>query len=234
MQQDLQQKKGLVEGVFNKIFDRYDLMNDFMSLGIHRIWKKDLIQMMNPSNDKKLIDVGCGTGDIASLYIKTTSNKTSILCVDPNKKMITEGKKKLNKYKNITWKVGYAENLKVPNNSYDFYTISFGLRNTKNLNKSLAEAYRVLKKGGRFLCLEFSKIENSNLDFINKNYSKIILLLGQIIVGDKKPYEYLTQSIEKFVNQEQLLEKISQNNFQLVKYKNLSGGIAAIHSGWKI
>ena len=95
MQQDLQQKKGLVEGVFNKVFDRYDLMNDFMSLGIHRIWKKDLIQMMNPSNNKKLIDVGCGTGDIASLYIKTTSNKTSILCVDSNKKMITEAKKKI-------------------------------------------------------------------------------------------------------------------------------------------
>ena len=234
MQQDLQQKKGLVEGVFNKVFDRYDLMNDFMSLGIHRIWKKDLIQMMNPSNDKKLIDVGCGTGDIASLYIKTTNNKTSILCVDPNKKMITEGKKKLNKYKNITWKVGYAENLKVPNNSYDFYTISFGLRNTKNLNKSLAEAYRVLKKGGRFLCLEFSKIENSNLDFIYKNYSKIIPLLGQIIVGDKKPYKYLTKSIEKFVNQEQLLEIMKKNNFKNCTYRNLSGGIVAIHSGWKI
>ena len=234
MQQDLQQKKGLVEGVFNKVFDRYDLMNDFMSLGIHRIWKKDLIQMMNPSNDKKLIDVGCGTGDIASLYIKTTSNKTSILCVDPNKKMITEGKKKLNKYKNITWKVGYAENLKVPNNSYDFYTISFGLRNTKNINKSLAEAYRILKKGGRFLCLEFSKIDNSNLDFIYKNYSKIIPLLGQIIVGDKKPYKYLTQSIEKFVNQEQLLEIMKKDNFKNCTYRNLSGGIVAIHSGWKI
>ena len=234
MQQDLQQKKRLVEGVFNKVFDRYDLMNDFMSLGIHRIWKKDLIQMMNPSNDKKLIDVGCGTGDIASLYIKTTSNKSSILCVDPNKKMITEGKKKLHKCKNLTWKVGYAENLKVPNNSYDFYTISFGLRNTKNLNRSLAEAYRVLKKGGRFLCLEFSKIENSNLDFIYKNYSKIIPLLGQIIVGDKKPYKYLTQSIEKFVNQEQLLEIMKNNNFKNCTYRNLSGGIVAIHSGWKI
>ena len=234
MQQDLQQKKGLVEGVFNKVFDRYDLMNDFMSLGIHRIWKKDLIQMMNPSNNKKLIDVGCGTGDIASLFIKTTSNKTSILCVDPNKKMITEGKKKLNKYKNITWKVGYAENLKVPNNSYDFYTISFSLRNTKNLNKSLAEAYRVLKTGGRFLCLEFSKIENSNLDFIYKNYSKIIPLLGQIIVGDKEPYKYLTQSIEKFINQEQLLEIMKKNNFINCTYRNLSGGIVAIHSGWKI
>ena len=234
MKQDFQQKDGLVEGVFNKVFDKYDLMNDFMSLGIHRIWKKDFVQMINPSKNKKLIDVGCGTGDIASLYIKATSNKASILCVDPNKKMIEECKKKLNKFKNITWQVGYAENLKVPNNSYDFYTISFGLRNTKNLNKSLAEAYRVLKTGGRFLCLEFSKIENLNLHFIYKNYSKIIPLLGQIIVGDKKPYEYLIQSIEKFVNQEQLLEIMRKNNFKNCTYRNLSGGIVAIHSGWKI
>tara|TARA_B100000959_G_C14829725_1_gene561363 strand:+ start:234 stop:941 length:708 start_codon:yes stop_codon:yes gene_type:complete len=234
MKQDFQQKEGLVEGVFNKVFDKYDLMNDFMSLGIHRIWKKDFVQMINPSKNKKLIDVGCGTGDIASLYIKATDNKASILCVDPNKKMIEECKKKLNKFKNITWQVGYAENLKVPNNSYDFYTISFGLRNTKNLNKSLAEAYRVLKTGGRFLCLEFSKIENLNLDFIYKNYSKIIPLLGQIIVGDKKPYEYLIQSIEKFVNQEQLLEIMRKNNFKNCTYRNLSGGIVAIHSGWKI
>ena len=122
----------------------------------------------------------------------------------------------------------------MPNNSYDYYTVSFGLRNTKNLNKSLAEAYRVLKKGGRFLCLEFSKIENSNLDFIYKNYSKIIPLLGQIIVGDKIPYKYLTQSIEKFVNQKQLLEIMKKNNFKNCKYRNLSGGIVAIHSGWKI
>ena len=234
MKQDFQQKEGLVEGVFNKVFDKYDLMNDFMSLGIHRIWKKDFVQMINPSKNKKLIDVGCGTGDIASLYIKATSNKASILCVDPNKKMIEECKKKLNKFKNITWQVDYAENLKVPNNSYDFYTISFGLRNTKNLNKSLAEAYRVLKTGGRFLCLEFAKIENLNLDFIYKNYSKIIPLLGQIIVGDKKPYEYLIQSIEKFVNQEQLLEIMRKNNFKNCTYRNLSGGIVAIHSGWKI
>ncbi len=234
MQQELQQKNGLVKGVFNKVFDKYDLMNDFMSLGIHRIWKKDFIQMMNPSKNKKLIDVGCGTGDIASLYIKATNDKASILCIDPNKKMIDEGKKKLNKYTNITWKVCYAEKLKVPNNSYDFYTISFGLRNTKNLNKSLKEAYRVLKKGGRFLCLEFSKIENSNLDFIYKNYSKIIPLLGQIIVGDKKPYEYLIKSIEKFVNQEQLLEIMKKSNFKNCTYRNLSGGIVAIHSGWKI
>ena len=234
MHQELQQKKGLVKEVFNKVFDKYDLMNDFMSLGVHRRWKKDFIQMLNPTSKKKLIDVGCGTGDIANLYIKLTNNNTRILCIDPNKKMIEEGKKKLIKHKNIIWKVGCAEDLKVEDNTYDFYTISFGLRNTKDLNKSLSEAYRVLKKGGRFLCLEFSKIENANLEFIYKNYSKIIPFIGQFIVGDKKPYEYLINSIEKFVNQEKLLELMKKNNFRNCTYKNLSGGIVSIHSGWKI
>ena len=234
MQQDLQHKNGLVKEVFNKVFDKYDLMNDCMSLGIHRIWKKDFIQMMNPTSKKKLIDVGCGTGDIANLFIKATNNNSSILCIDPNKKMIDEGKKKLKKYKNIKWKVGFAENLNIPNNTYDFYTISFGLRNTKNINKSLSEAYRVLKRGGRFLCLEFSKIENSNLNFLYKNYSKILPFLGQIIVGDEKPYKYLVESIEKFANQEELLELMKKNKFQNCSYRNLSGGIVAIHSGWKV
>ena len=234
MRQELQQKKGLVKEVFNKVFDKYDLMNDFMSLGVHRRWKKDFIQMLNPTSEKKLIDVGCGTGDIADLYIKSTNNNTRILCIDPNKKMIDEGKKKLKKYENIIWKIGYAEDLKVEDNIYDFYTISFALRNAKDLNKSLSEAYRVLKKGGRFLCLEFSKIENSNLEFIYKNYSKIIPFIGQFIVGDKKPYEYLINSIEKFVNQEKLLELMKKNNFRNCTYRNLSGGIVSIHSGWKI
>ena len=234
MRQELQQKKGLVKEVFNKVFDKYDLMNDFMSLGVHRRWKKDFIQMLNPTSKKKLIDVGCGTGDIADLYIKSTNNNTRILCIDPNKKMIDAGKKKLKKYENIIWKIGYAEDLKVEDNIYDFYTISFALRNAKDLNKSLSEAYRVLKKGGRFLCLEFSKIENSNLEFIYKNYSKIIPFIGQFIVGDKKPYKYLINSIEKFVNQEKLLELMKKNNFRNCTYRNLSGGIVSIHSGWKI
>jgi len=234
MHQELQQKKGLVKEVFNKVFNKYDLMNDFMSLGIHRKWKKDFVQMLNPTKEKKLIDVGCGTGDIANLYINFTSKKARVLCIDPNKKMIDEGKKKLKKYKNVVWKVGSAENLYIKDSTYDFYTISFGLRNTKDLNKSLSEAHRVLKKGGRFLCLEFSKIENSNLEFIYKNYSKIIPFIGQFIVGDKKPYEYLINSIEKFVNQEKLLELMKKNNFKNCTYRNLSGGIVAIHSGWKI
>ena len=234
MDQVLQQKKGLVKGVFNKVFKKYDLMNDLMSLGIHRIWKKNLIQMMNPSNKKRLIDVACGTGDVAKLYLEATDNNSTILCVDPNINMIKECKKNLKKYKNIKWKVCNAERLNVSDNSFDFYTISFGLRNAKNINKSLKEAHRVLKSGGRFLCLEFSKIENNNLEILYKNYSKLIPKIGEIVVGEKKPYEYLVKSIENFISQKQLIEKMEQSNFKNCEYRNLSGGIVAIHSGWKI
>ena len=234
MDQVLQQKKGVVKDVFNKVFKKYDLMNDLMSLGVHRIWKKDFITMMNPSDKKKLIDVACGTGDIAKLYIEATNKDSSILCVDQNINMIKECKKSLGNYKNIKWKVSNAEKLNVPDNSFDFYTISFGLRNTKNINKSLKEAYRVLKKGGKFMCLEFSKIENNNLDIFYKNYSKLIPEIGKIVVGQKKPYEYLVKSIENFLDQKQLVERMKKNNFVKCKYRNLSGGIVAIHSGWKI
>ena len=234
MDQVLQQKKGLVKGVFNKVFKKYDLMNDLMSLGIHRIWKKNLIQIMNPSNNKSLIDVACGTGDVAKLYLEATNYNPAILCVDPNINMINECKKNLKSYKNTKWKVCNAEKLNVPDNSFDFYTISFGLRNVKHINKSLQEAHRVLKKGGRFLCLEFSKIENNNLEILYKNYSKLIPKIGKVIVGEKKPYEYLVESIENFISQKQLIEMMKENNFKNCEYRNLSGGIVAIHSGWKI
>ena len=234
MQQYLQNKQGLVQNVFNKVYNKYDLMNDFMSLGIHRIWKKNLIQLMNPSKGKKLIDVACGTGDLGKIYLDSIGIDEKILCVDPNKRMINKGKTKLKNYKNIKWLIGPAESLAVPDNSYDYYTISFGLRNTKNINKTLSEAYRVLKPGGHYLCLEFSKIENSNLKFIYKNYSKLIPLIGKIVVGEKKPYEYLIESIEKFLNQKQLIDLMKKNKFKNCTYRNLSGGIVAIHSGWKI
>jgi len=163
MQQYLQNKKGLVQDVFDQVFDQYDLMNDFMSFGIHRLWKKNLLNMMNPSKNHKLIDVACGTGDIAKLFLKQVNIKAEITCVDPNKGMIKKGKEKLKNFSNLKWIVSSAERIPIKDNSFDFYTISFGLRNTKNLNKALAEAYRVLKPGGRFLCLEFSKIQNSSL-----------------------------------------------------------------------
>ena len=234
MQQYLQNKKGLVQGVFDQVFDKYDLMNDFMSLGVHRSWKKTLLNMMNPSKNQKLIDVACGTGDIGKLYLDNTDKENFITCVDPNEGMIAKGKEKLKKYNNINWVISSAENLPLKENSYDFYTISFGLRNTKDLNKSLSEAHRVLKPGGRFFCLEFSKIQNENLDFVYKQYSKIIPLIGKFIVGQKEPYEYLIESIEKFVNQDELIDLMKKNRFEKCSYRNLSGGIVSIHSGWKI
>tara|TARA_B100000470_G_C19674416_1_gene339050 strand:- start:320 stop:820 length:501 start_codon:yes stop_codon:yes gene_type:complete len=166
--------------------------------------------------------------------MEATNKDCSILCVDQNVNMIKECKKKLKKYKNIRWKVCNAERLNVPDNSFDFYTISFGLRNTKDVNKSLKEAYRVLKKGGKFMCLEFSKIENNNLNIVYENYSKLIPKIGEIVVGEKKPYEYLVKSIKNFLDQKQLVEKMKKNNFVKCKYRNLNGGIVAIHSGWKI
>ena len=233
MQQYLQNKKGLVQSVFDKVYDKYDLMNDFMSLGVHRVWKKNLINMMNPSFNSTLIDVACGTGDIGKLFLDNTKSDNLIYCVDPNQGMIAKGKEKLKSYKNIKWVIAPAENIPVQKNCFDFYTISFGLRNTKNINKALAEAHRVLKPGGRFLCLEFSKILNSNLDFFYKNYSKLIPLVGGLVVGEKKPYEYLVKSIENFVNQEELIALMEQNDFKKCTYRNLSGGIVSIHSGWK-
>jgi len=234
MQQYLQNKKGLVEGVFNQVHDRYDLMNDFMSLGAHRFWKHSLIQMMRPSANKKLVDVACGTGDVGKLFLEKTLEKSKVTCVDPNKRMISQGKDKLSKYNNVQWVNAPAEKLPFADNSFDYYTISFGLRNTKNLSQALSEAYRVLKPGGRFLCLEFSKIQNLNLSLVYKNYSKLIPIIGQFIVGEKDPYEYLIKSIEKFINQDELIDLMKENNFYKCSYRNFSNGIVSIHSGWKI
>ena len=234
MTQNLQQNRSFVENVFSTVFERYDVMNDLMSFGMHRIWKQRLLNIMRPSNDQSLIDVGCGTGDICELFSKHTSKDTKILAVDPNINMIKKCKKRLGHLKNLELKICNGEELKVKDNSFDFYTISFGLRNTADIEKTISEAYRVLRKGGRFFCLEFSKIDNENLDFIYKQYSRIIPSIGKYVVGDSKPYEYLIKSIENFVNQEELLEVLKSKNFKNCNYVNLNGGIVAIHYGWKI
>ena len=206
MQQKLQNTKNLVSEVFNKVYDKYDLMNNLISFGIHKSWKKKLIFSMNPKSNKKLIDVACGTGDIAKLFTEATNGKSKVYCIDPNKKMVSLGKEKLKNYKNIYWKIASAEKLPFKDDLFDYYVISFGLRNTKNLDKALSEAFRVLKKGGRFFCLEFSKISNNNLNLFYQNYSKLIPVIGEFIVGDKKPYEYLIDSIKEFVNQDELID----------------------------
>ena len=234
MKNTIQDKAKLVNSVFSKVYNKYDLMNDIMSLGIHRIWKDKFIDWMNPSRNSSLIDVASGTGDIAKLFSLRTNNSSTITCIEPNEDMFKKGKDNLVNFKNIKWIKSIAETLPVEDNMYDFYSISYGIRNVSDINKTLKEAYRVLKPGGRFMCLEFSKIDNELLNFLYKNYSKAIPALGKYIVGSSKPYEYLIDSIDAFCNQEKLLELITRNGFTNVQYRNLSNGISAIHSGWKI
>ena len=233
MKNNTQNKDKLVNSVFTKVYKKYDLMNDVMSFGVHRIWKQKFIDWMNPQLNTNLIDVAAGTGDIARLFSKKTNN-SNITCIEPNKEMFNEGRNSLKKYKNIRWINSKAEELPLESNSFDFYTISFGIRNVSDINLSLKEAFRVLRPGGRFMCLEFSKIENEMLNDIYKRYSKSIPYIGKWIVGSEKPYNYLIESIENFYNQEKLVEIINKNGFSNVQFRNLSGGIAAIHSGWKI
>ena len=234
MSQNLQNKKGLVSKVFNKVYDKYDLMNDFMSIGIHRLWKKDMINWMAPFPKKKLIDMACGTGDLGKLFLENTNYEGKVLFVDPNSRMLKKGIVRLKKHKNISWKKGSAEKIPSPDNNFDYYSISFGLRNIKNINKSLKEAYRVLKPGGRFLCLDFSKVQNIYFNNLYKKYSKLIPHIGKIVVGEKEPYDYLIESIENFINQDELIALMQKNYFIKCEYRNLSGGVVAIHSGWKI
>ena len=234
MKNTIQDKAKLVNSVFSKVYNKYDLMNDIMSLGIHRVWKDKFIDWMNPSRDTSLIDVASGTGDIAKLFSLRVKNLSTVTCVEPNEGMFSQGKKNLTNFKNIEWIKSKAEYLPVEDNIYDFYSISYGIRNVSDINKTLAEAYRVLKPGGRFMCLEFSKIDNELLNILYKNYSKAIPALGKYIVGSSKPYEYLVNSIDSFYNQEQLSKLITKNGFANVEYRNLSSGISAIHSGWKI
>ena len=234
MKNTIQDKNKLVNSVFSKVNKKYDLMNDIMSLGIHRIWKNKFIDWMNPQQGNTLIDSASGTGDIAKMYSKIVKNSSLISCVEPNEEMFQVGKNNLKKFNNVKWYKAKAEKLPFSSDTFDFYSISFGLRNVSDINLALKEAFRVLKPGGRFMCLEFSKIDNELLNFLYKNYSKAIPFLGKYIVGSSKPYEYLINSIDAFYNQEQLLELISKNGFTNVEYRNLSNGISAIHSGWKI
>ena len=227
-------KSKLVNSVFSKVHNKYDLMNDIMSFGIHRVWKEKFIDWMNPLPNTKLIDVASGTGDIAQQYLNKLNNSGHAMCLEPNDQMLKEGKTKLKNYKNIKWINAQAENIPINDNTFDYYTISFGIRNVSDINLSLKEAFRVLKPGGRFMCLEFSKINNEFLNFLYKKYSKSIPYIGKFIVGSEKPYKYLIESIDKFMNQKQLAELMIKNGFTNVEFRNVTSGVSAIHSGWKI
>jgi len=234
MKSTIQDKDKLVNSVFSKVNKKYDLMNDIMSLGVHRLWKEKFIEWMNPQPNTRLIDVASGTGDIANLFLKKINELGNVTCVEPNLEMLNEGKLKLKKFNSIRWIKAKAENIPDKDNYYDYYSISYGIRNVTNINLALKEAYRVLKPGGRFMCLEFSKINNEILNFVYQKYSKTIPYLGKLIVGTDQPYKYLTESIQSFYNQEELSTLISKNGFANVEYRNVSSGISAIHSGWKI
>tara|TARA_B100000941_G_scaffold239263_1_gene182440 strand:+ start:782 stop:1486 length:705 start_codon:yes stop_codon:yes gene_type:complete len=234
MKSTILNKSKLVNSVFSEVYKRYDFMNDIMSLGIHRVWKEKFIDWMNPQPNTKLIDVASGTGDIAKLFFSKTDKTGQITCIEPNKLMLQEGEKKLKKYENIKWINASAEKIPVKDNSFDYYSISYGIRNVSDINTTLKEALRILKPGGRFMCLEFSKIDNEFLNYLYKQYSKTIPFLGKLVVGSDEPYKYLIESIEKFYNQEQLAKLIIDNGFSNVEYRNVSNGISTIHSGWKI
>ncbi len=234
MKNTILDKNKLVNSVFSKVHKKYDFMNDIMSLGIHRIWKEKFIDWMNPQANTKLIDVASGTGDIAKLFSIKTNKTGQITCIEPNELMLQQGEKKLKKYESIKWINASAEKIPVKDNSFDYYSISYGIRNVSDIGASLKEAFRVLKPGGRFMCLEFSKIDNEFLDYLYRQYSKTIPFIGKLIVGSDEPYKYLIESIEKFYNQEQFAELIVDNGFSNVEYRNVSNGISSIHSGWKI
>ena len=229
-----QEKTKLVNSVFTSVNKKYDIMNDILSFGTHRLWKRKLLEWISPSENENLIDVAAGTGDLAKLYSNQLDSKCEIQCVEPNKEMLNIGKNKLIDFKNISWHQNSAENLPFKDNVFDYYTISFGIRNVTDINKCLGEAYRVLKPGGRFFCLEFSKVQNETLSYIYKYYSKLIPGLGKIFAGDSAPSQYLVDSIEKFYSQKELKNLIENNDFENVQYRNLANGISAIHSGWKI
>ena len=220
--------------VFNDVFNKYDLMNDIMSLGIHRVWKKKMIDWMNPQKGDYLIDMASGTGDIPKAFLERTEFLGKVACVEPNKLMMSEGKKKLKNFENIIWYHSLAEKLPFENETFDIYSVSFGIRNFADINSAVKEARRVLKTGGRILCLEFSKIDNEFLNKFYKLYSKSIPVIGKYVVGNSEPYEYLTKTIEDFYNQEELSNILRKNGFENVEFRNLSGGIVALHSGWKI
>lgn len=234
---ELAQKAPLVKGVFDNVASKYDIMNDVMSFGVHRLWKDKFISMLNPQKNKKLLDVAGGTGDIAFRFLKA-SEGGQVTVADINHNMLQEGyKNAVNKniLHNIEWLCADAQNMPIPDNSYDYYTIAFGIRNVTDINKALSEAYRVLKPGGKFLCLEFSKVENPMLEKIYDFYSfNIIPKMGKFIASDSESYQYLVESIRKFPKQDEFLQMIENAGFVKAKYINLSGGAVAIHSGWKV
>ncbi len=235
---DAEEKQGRVREVFEHVASRYDLMNDLMSGGLHHLWKARVVDMISFSPNTKLLDVAGGTGDIAFQYLRKRGEGANITIVDINQVMLRHGHNRaINSgiLKGIEWVLGNAENLPFYEKSFDYYTIGFGIRNVTYIEKALKEAYRVLKTGGRFICLEFSHVDNKWFKNIYDAYSfNIIPKLGELITHDKAPYQYLVESIRMFPKAEEFKIMIENAGFKRVKIEKLLGGVAAIHSGWKI
>jgi len=231
------QKAGMVHGVFTNVASKYDIMNDVMSAGIHRLWKDAMMDWLAPRPDQKLLDVAGGTGDISFRFLGRAPGAHATV-LDMTESMLVEGRKRAEAGRmaeSLDWVVGDAMALPFEANSFDVYTISFGIRNVTRIEDALSEAFRVLRPGGRLMVLEFSQIPNELMQKAYDLYSfNVIPRMGKLIANDADSYQYLVESIRKFPDQEHFAGMIRDAGFENVAYRNLSMGIAALHSGWKI
>lgn len=230
-------KAGKVHGVFTNVASKYDVMNDVMSVGIHRVWKDAMMDWLAPRDGQRLLDVAGGTGDISFRFLKRAPGARATV-LDMTESMLVEGQKRAeaeSMAEKLDWIVGDAMALPFEDNVFDVYTISFGIRNVTRIPDALSEAYRVLRPGGRLMVLEFSQLPNEGLQKLYDLYSfNVIPKMGKLIANDADSYQYLVESIRKFPDQELFASMIREAGFDMVKYRNLSMGIAALHSGWKI
>ena len=232
------QKAGLVQGVFSSVASKYDVMNDLMSMGIHRVWKDAMMDWLAPRPGQKLLDVAGGTGDVSFRFLGRAGEGAHATVLDLTEPMLIEGQKRAeaaNMAHQLDWIVGDAMALPFDANTFDVYTISFGIRNVTRIEDALSEAFRVLRPGGRLMVLEFSQIPNDLMQKAYDLYSfNVIPTMGKIVTGDRDSYQYLVESIRRFPDQDRFADMIRAAGFEQVKYRNLSMGIAALHSGWKI
>jgi demethylmenaquinone methyltransferase/2-methoxy-6-polyprenyl-1,4-benzoquinol methylase len=234
---DETEKAGMVHGVFSNVASKYDIMNDVMSGGIHRVWKDAMMDWLSPRAEQRLLDVAGGTGDVAFKFMRRAPGAKAVVC-DMTESMLIEGRKRAEAASledSLEWIVGDAMVLPFENNSFDVYTISFGIRNVTRIPDALSEAYRVLRPGGRLMVLEFSQLPNPMLQKAYDLYSfNVIPRMGQVIAGDSESYQYLVESIRQFPDQDRFAAMIREAGFDNVKYRNLTFGVAALHSGWKL